>query len=206
MLRIVYAGHGIFKDKYFGVYRRDGKPLLSLEVRRTSKRKKLIIETDIKYMYGRTQFASEEMEFINAAHVFSDILAMSEESQLSISTDRNTPLHPSAREVIQLKVMLTIDIRCQCSAWTDPSILVQSSTGVHDTYQQIGSPTQIPENNSLSHSKIRHLHRFTRLLNGLCTRISPSHVIDVIKANFQIAMHIKQHNPQSQLAMQYQHK
>jgi len=31
MLKIVYAGHGIFKDKYFGVYRRDGRPLLSLE-------------------------------------------------------------------------------------------------------------------------------------------------------------------------------
>ena len=32
MLKIVYAGHGIFKDKYFGVYRRDSNPLLSLEV------------------------------------------------------------------------------------------------------------------------------------------------------------------------------
>jgi len=135
MLRIVYAGHGIFKDKYFGVYRRDGKPLLSLEVLPTSKRKKLIIETDIKYMYGRTQSASEEMEFINAAHVLSDILAMSEESQLSISTDGNVPLQPSPREVIQLKTTLRIDFRSECSAWTDPSILVQSSTGLHDTYQ-----------------------------------------------------------------------
>ena len=146
MLIIVYAGHGIFKDKYFGVYRQAGKPLLSLEVLPTSKREKLIIETDIKYMYGRTQAASEEIEFINAAHVFSDILAMSEESQLSISTDGNVPLQPSAQEVIQLKVTLTIDLRCQCSAWTDPSILVQSSTGVHYTYQQIRSSTQISEN------------------------------------------------------------
>jgi hypothetical protein len=86
-------------------------------------------------MYGRTQSAGEEMEFINAAHVFSDILAMSEESQLSISTDGNVPLQPSPREVIQLKTTLTIDFRSECSAWTDPSILVQSSTGLHDTYQ-----------------------------------------------------------------------
>jgi hypothetical protein len=191
----VYAGHGIFKDKYFGVYRRAGKPLLSLEVFPSSKRKKLIIETDIKYIYGRTHSASEEMEFINAAHVFSDILALSEESQLSISTDGNVLLQPSAREVIQLKTTLIIDIRSQCSAWPDPSILVQSSTGLHDTYQQIGSSTQIPKNNSLSHSKIRHLHRLTRLHNGLRTRISPSHVIVVIKVNSQIAMHLKQHNP-----------
>src|SRR5271170_900800 len=99
MLRIVYAGHGIFKDKYFGVYRRDGKPRLSLEVL-PAKGKKLIIETDIKYMYGRTQSANEDIEYVNAAHVFSDILAMSEEAQLSISTDGQEPLQPSLREVI----------------------------------------------------------------------------------------------------------
>ena len=128
-----------------------GNPIWVSRYSRLAKRKKLIIETDIKYMYGRTPSASEEMEFINAAHVFSDILAMSEESQLSISTDGNVPLQPSAREVIRLKTTLTIDIRSQCSAWTDPSILVQSSAGLHDTYRQIGSSTQIPKNNSLSY-------------------------------------------------------
>jgi len=103
MLKIVYAGHGIFKDKYFGVYRQEGKPRLSVEVRIIVSRAKS--QSDTKYMYGRTQSANEDIEYINAAHVFSDILAMSQEfySQLPISSE--TAEHAqSAPEVIQFKV------------------------------------------------------------------------------------------------------
>ena len=35
-----------------------------------------LIKTDIKYLYGWTDNAIEEMEYVNAVHVFADILGM----------------------------------------------------------------------------------------------------------------------------------
>ena len=72
-------------------------------------------------MYGRTQSASEDVEYVNAAHVFSDILAVSQEYQRSISPEI-TDL-PSPRDVIPHSTRLIIDLRSQRFAWKDSSFL-----------------------------------------------------------------------------------
>ena len=64
-LNFVYAGHAIRKDKYRGIGVYHGKPVLA-------------IETDTKYLYGRTLTPNQEMEYANASHIFADMLAMSQ--------------------------------------------------------------------------------------------------------------------------------
>ena len=55
-------------------------------------------------MYGRTDRAKEDMEYINAAHVFSDILGMAHDHYREVHTDDltsslNTTISRSAEDV-----------------------------------------------------------------------------------------------------------
>jgi hypothetical protein len=45
----------------------------------------------VKYLYGRTPNANEEIEYINAAHVFTDMLAMSQGPRYINAHNLNTP-------------------------------------------------------------------------------------------------------------------
>ena len=145
-------------------------------------------ETDVKYMYGRTPSASEEVEYVNAAHVFSDILAGSQESLLCISPNHITDHRPE-REVSTHRTMLTRDLRCQCFTWTDLSLLGLSPARVYHLHHKIRSSTQIPESNFISHTTVWHFHRSAGIHNGLCTRIPTSHGTN--KMNSQIVMQIQ---------------
>lgn len=89
MLRFIYAGHAIPKYKYVGVYRCNGSPFLSIEVHLN--RNQIWLKTDVKYLYGRTANPNEEIEYVNAAHIFSDMLSMSQGPRYINAHDLNTP-------------------------------------------------------------------------------------------------------------------
>jgi hypothetical protein len=97
ILKIVYAGHEIYKQKYFGIFRLNGRAVLSIEVPsppETFPHK----QTDIKYMYGNSDNPIEEAEYINASHIFSEILSLSQESLSRI------PAHARPNEIFVINL------------------------------------------------------------------------------------------------------
>ena len=163
-LKIIYAGHGIFKDKYYGVYRCNGEPVMSIEVIA------LVYhwwQTDVKYVYGRTYDAKEDVEYINAAHVFSDMLALFQESQQRSFKTRNdntgdifhsdkSPSSPG--EVSSSQSKLIIVIRSQCLTWQDKFILGIPFGNLHFAHRSIWSSTKINESHALPNTKILPFH------------------------------------------------
>lgn len=115
----------------------------------------------MKYLYGRTYNALEDIEYVNAAHVFSDILAMSQnhehgkhsmtnkaaESSKSanarIGDKRNGILKHFSPEVCLHVSRLTIVVCCQCSPRGNKSFLVISSVQLFLPPCTLRSPAEI---------------------------------------------------------------
>jgi len=64
----------------------------------------LTIETDTKYLYGRTLTPNQEMEYANAAHIFSDMLAMSQCQIKDTTVGENTSPERTSKVVFSQPV------------------------------------------------------------------------------------------------------